>query len=69
PAQGQLALFRRLIAALRGATFWLARRATREDLSVAELVERYGPGFKSLDRLTPDILPTVERAAVDHRTA
>jgi glutamate dehydrogenase len=69
PAHGQLALFRRMIASLRGATFWLARRATREDLSVAELVERYGPGFKSLDRLTPDILPIVERAAVDGRTA
>nr|WP_308237929.1 NAD-glutamate dehydrogenase domain-containing protein [Phenylobacterium sp. J426] len=69
PAQAQLALFRRMIASLRGATFWLARRATREDLSVAELVERYGPGFKSLDRLTPDILPAVERAAVDGRAA
>ncbi|MGA0606018.1 NAD-glutamate dehydrogenase [Phenylobacterium sp. VNQ135] len=69
PALAQLALFRRLTASLRGATFWLARRASREGLSVSELVDRYGPGFKSLDRLTPDILPAVERAAVEGRTA
>jgi len=69
PAQGQLALFRRLVASLRGATFWLARRAAREGLDVAALVQRYGPGFKSLDRLTPEALPAVERAAVEARTA
>jgi glutamate dehydrogenase len=68
PAHGQLALFRRLVASLRGATFWLARRAAREGLDVAGLTGRYAPGFKSLDRLTPDILPLVERAAVEART-
>jgi len=69
PAQGQLALYRRLIASLRGATFWLARRAAREGLDVSGLTSRYAPGFKSLDRLTPEILPPVERAAVETRTA
>jgi glutamate dehydrogenase len=67
PAGAQLALFRRLVAGLRGATFWLARRAGREGLDVAALTARYGPGFKSLHRLMPDILPPVERAGVDHR--
>ncbi|ACG79907.1 NAD-specific glutamate dehydrogenase protein [Phenylobacterium zucineum HLK1] len=67
PAPAQLALFRRLVASLRGATFWLARRAAREGLDVAELTARYAPGFKSLDRLTPQILSPVERAATDAR--
>ena len=67
PATGQLALFRRLSAALRGATFWLARRAGREDLDVAELTARYVPGFRRLHALMPDILSPAERAAVDLR--
>ncbi|HKP80325.1 MAG TPA: NAD-glutamate dehydrogenase, partial [Phenylobacterium sp.] len=67
PASGQMALFRRLIAALRGATFWLARRAGREGLDVAALTARYVPGFKSLHALLPDILPKAERAGVDLR--
>ncbi|WP_309088427.1 NAD-glutamate dehydrogenase [Phenylobacterium sp.] len=67
PAHGQLAVFRRLVASLRGATFWLARRAAREGLDVAGLTDRYAPGFKSLDRLTPEILPIVERVAVETR--
>ncbi|WP_293452112.1 NAD-glutamate dehydrogenase [Phenylobacterium sp.] len=67
PAGAQLALFRRLVAGLRGATFWLARRAGREGLDVAALTARYGPGFKSLHRLMPDILSPVERMGVDQR--
>ena len=67
PASGQMALFRRLVAALRGATFWLARRAGREGLDVAALSARYAPGFKSLHALLPDILPKAERAGVDQR--
>ncbi|MFN3584455.1 NAD-glutamate dehydrogenase [Phenylobacterium sp.] len=67
PAGGQLALLRRLVAALRGATFWLARRAAREGLDVAGLTARYGPGFKALAKLTPAILSPVEQAAVEAR--
>ncbi|WP_293679459.1 NAD-glutamate dehydrogenase [uncultured Phenylobacterium sp.] len=67
PAAAQMALFRRLVAALRGATFWLARQAGREGMDVAELVARYAPGFKSLHGLLPDILPKVERAAVERQ--
>jgi glutamate dehydrogenase len=69
PAKALLALFRRLVASLRGATFWLARRAGREGLDVAALTHRYGPGFESLHSLMPDILPPVERAGVDQRIA
>jgi len=67
PAAGQMALFRRLVTGLRGATFWLARRAGREGLSVAELTARYVPGFKSLHGLMPEILSKAERAGVDQR--
>ncbi|HEY0437625.1 MAG TPA: NAD-glutamate dehydrogenase domain-containing protein, partial [Phenylobacterium sp.] len=67
PAAGQMALFRRLTSSLRGATFWLARRAARDKLDVAALVKRYGPGIASLHRLTPAILSPVEQAQVDDR--
>jgi glutamate dehydrogenase len=67
PAAGQMALFRRLAAILRGTTFWLARRAWREKLPVTALVQRYGAGLKSLRKLTPDILSPVERAAYEAR--
>ena len=69
PSGAQMALFRRLVAALRGATFWLARQAGREGLDVAELTARYAPGFKSLHGLLPDILSKAERAAVDRQMA
>ena len=67
PAAGQMALFRRLSAALRGATFWLARRAGRENLRIAELAARYAPGFRSLNGLMPDILSPAERGSVELR--
>jgi glutamate dehydrogenase len=67
PADGQMAMFRRLSAALRGAAFWLTRRAAREKLDVTALVKSYGPGFKTLRQLMPEILSPVERAQVDAR--
>ncbi|WP_411287177.1 NAD-glutamate dehydrogenase [Phenylobacterium sp.] len=67
PAVGQMALFRRLVASLRGATFWLARRSAREGLGVGELTERYASGFKSLRRMMPQILSPIEQAAVQQR--
>src|SRR6185437_13501691 len=67
PAAGQMALFRRLASTLRGATFWLARRAARERLGVSHLTKRYGPGIASLLRLTPAILSPVEQAQVAAR--
>jgi glutamate dehydrogenase len=67
PAQAQMALFHRLAASLRGASFWLARSAQRETLDVAALVARYGPGFKALLKLMPGVLSPVEQAAVERR--
>ncbi|HEX5262981.1 MAG TPA: NAD-glutamate dehydrogenase domain-containing protein, partial [Phenylobacterium sp.] len=67
PAAGQMALFRRMSAALRGATFWLARRAAREKLEVDGLVSRYGPDFKVLRKLMPGILSPIEQASVQAR--
>jgi glutamate dehydrogenase len=69
PAAGQMALFRRLASTLRGATFWLARRAAREKLDVLKLVTRYGPGLAHLLKLTPGILSPVEQAQVEARVA
>jgi glutamate dehydrogenase len=67
PAAGQMALFRRLSAALRGATFWLARRAARDKLDVDALVKAYGPSFQSLLKLMPGVLSPIEQASVEAR--
>jgi glutamate dehydrogenase len=67
PAAGQMALFRRLSTALRGATFWLARRAARDKLDVDALVRAYKPSFQALLKLMPGILSPIEQAAVATR--
>ncbi|WP_257815694.1 NAD-glutamate dehydrogenase [Phenylobacterium sp. J367] len=67
PARAQMVLYRRMVAALRGATFWLARRAFREKLDVAGLVARYGAGFKALKSLIAEVASPVDRAAIEER--
>jgi glutamate dehydrogenase len=67
PAAGQMALYRQLSAALRGTTFWLARRAARGKADVAALTERYGPGFRSLRTLAVEVASPVERTAIEAR--
>ena len=67
PAAAQMALFARLVTALRGVTFWLARRAGREGLKVAELTQRYAPGFHALHALMPGVLSPAERAEVERQ--
>jgi glutamate dehydrogenase len=62
-----MALFRRIGAALRGATFWLARRAARDRLDVDALVKAYGPAFQGLLKLMPAILSPIEQAQVEAR--
>ena len=69
PAEGQMALFRRLSAALRGSTFWLARRAARDKLEVDALIRAYGPSFRELLKLMPGVLSPIEQAAVEARVA
>jgi glutamate dehydrogenase len=67
PAAGQMALYRQLATALRGTTFWLARRAARGKASVAALVDRYGAGFRSLRALATYVASPVEREAIAAR--
>ncbi|MBS0360725.1 MAG: NAD-glutamate dehydrogenase, partial [Proteobacteria bacterium] len=67
PAGAQMALFRRIAAALRGATFWLARRAARDRLDVDALVKAYGPSFQGLLKLMPGILSPIEQTQVEAR--
>ena len=67
PAAGQMALFRRIAAALRGSTFWLTRRAARDKLDVDALVTAYGSAFQGLLKLMPGILSPIEQASVEAR--
>jgi glutamate dehydrogenase len=67
PASGQMALFRRLSASLRGSTFWLSRRAARDKLDVDALIKTYGPSFQGLLKLMPGILSPIEQAQVESR--
>lgn len=68
PAAGQMALYRQLASALRGATFWLARRAARDNAGVETLVARYAGGFRSLRALAPEIATQVERDSMNAMT-
>lgn len=65
PAHGQMALYRQLASALRGATFWLARRAARDKADIQTLVGRYAEGFRALRSLAPEVATAVERATMD----
>jgi len=67
PAAGQMALFQRMSAALRGSTFWLARRAARDKLQVDVLIRTYGSSFRNLLELMPGILSPIEQASVEAR--
>ncbi len=67
PAAGQMALFQRMSAALRGSTFWLARRAARDKLEVDALIRAYGPSFQDLLKLMPGVLSPIEQASVEAR--
>jgi glutamate dehydrogenase len=67
PTAGQMALFRQLTAALRGASYWLARRAARAQTRVETLVERYRAGFGSLRDLERQLATPVELESIDGR--
>jgi len=66
-AAGQMALYRQMVSALRGASFWLARRAARGGSGVHALTARYGDGFRKLRELTDEISSPVEREAIRAR--
>jgi glutamate dehydrogenase len=67
PTAGQMAVFRQLAAAQRGATFWLARRAARSRGGVEALVERYGRAFRALQEIAAEVASPVERGAIEAR--
>ncbi|CAN7477818.1 NAD-glutamate dehydrogenase [Phenylobacterium sp. LjRoot225] len=67
PAAGQMALYRQIASALRGATFWLARRAMRNKAGPETLVSRYGDGFRSLRTIALEVASPVELAGIEAR--
>ena len=69
PAAAQTALFRELVSLLRGQTFWLARLAMRDNLSVRDMVETYRPAVDALKDLAPRVLSPFERKAAVRRAA
>jgi glutamate dehydrogenase len=69
PAAGQMALFRELAYVLRGQTFWLARRVSRQADGVRGLVNAYKPAAESLKRQMPGVLSAFEQKAAVRRAA
>jgi glutamate dehydrogenase len=67
PAQAQLALFQALAAAQRAQTFWLARRAKAEDVTVQSLIDEFRPAVDELKTLIPGVLSPYEQKAVARR--
>jgi glutamate dehydrogenase len=67
PAAGQMALYRQIASALRGAAFWLARRAARDKVTVETLVGRYADSFRQLRTLTLEVASPVDREAIETR--
>jgi len=67
PALAQSALYKELVYLLRGQTYWLARRSSRESLGVKALVTAYGPAVDALKSLAPAVLSPFERRAAVRR--
>ena len=67
PAEGQMALFKELAYILRGQTFWLARRAARDNATVQGLIDAYRPAVDELKTLVPQILSPFEQKAAARR--
>jgi len=66
PAAGQLALYRAIAQALRGQTYWLARRA-RDAAPIQDLVDAYAPAARALVPLLPEILAPLDQKAFARR--
>ncbi|HYF24064.1 MAG TPA: NAD-glutamate dehydrogenase domain-containing protein, partial [Caulobacteraceae bacterium] len=69
PAAAQTALYQEVAAVLRRQTFWLARRATRGNATVAGLIEAYRPAADALRSEGPAILSAFEQEQVRKRSA
>jgi len=69
PAPAQLALFQALSAAQRAQTFWLARRAKVDGVTVQGLIDEFRPAVDELKTLIPGVLSPYEQETVAKRTA
>ncbi|MGE5500941.1 MAG: NAD-glutamate dehydrogenase, partial [Ignavibacteriales bacterium] len=67
PAQAQLALFQALAAAQRAQTFWLARRAKTDGVTVQSLIDEFRPAVDELKTLIPSVLSPYEQKSVARR--
>jgi glutamate dehydrogenase len=67
PAAAQTALYREIARALRGQTYWLAKRAERSHAGVQGLIDTYRPTVDVLQDRGLELLSAFERAAVDAR--
>jgi glutamate dehydrogenase len=69
PAAGQIALFRELAYVLRGQTYWLARRAGKDNQGVDALIGAYRRAADALKPLFPQVLSPFEQKAAVRRAA
>jgi glutamate dehydrogenase len=67
PAQAQLALFQALASAQRAQTFWLARRAKADGVTVQSLIDEFRPAVDELKTLIPSVLSPYEQKTVAKR--
>ncbi|WP_297802435.1 NAD-glutamate dehydrogenase [uncultured Brevundimonas sp.] len=67
PAEAQLALYQEIAVVLRRQTFWLARRAARQETSVGGLIEKYRPHADALRQAGGDVLSRFEQGRLEDR--
>ena len=67
PAEAQIALYQEIAVVLRRQTFWLARRAMRQETSVAGLIEKYRPAADALRQAGGDVLSRYEQGRLEQR--
>ena len=67
PAEAQIALYQEIAVVLRRQTFWLARRAARQETSVGGLIEKYRPHADALRQAGGDVLSRFEQGRLEDR--
>ncbi len=69
PAEAQTALYREVATVLRRQTFWLARRAARDGVTVQGLIDLYRPAADDLRTAGADVLSRFEQAQARARVS
>ena len=67
PAETQTALYSEISTVLRRQTFWLAKRAGRQDVTVDSLIAAYRPAADALRQEGGDVLSRFEQDRLDKR--